>query len=426
MKNLFKLLIVVSIFLFVQAISIGLAESTEMVVIGTNDPLQDVKAVQKAVDQGGIINLKGTFDFGNEGRVSITKDVKIFGEIAEGGSVLTKIKGGFWTLHSPLPEKLPPEAPGPKITIQGIHFDGALWAPVCLTYSSGATISNNKLTNIRPKSVDMPIFGKHGLNMQQGVLCHPGYGQAKLEQRKYIPYAFTGNLIIEGNYIDMSNDVPTKTMAQGVMVLWTTGINAHVQRNTIVNCAKNSIETIDNYLGKDGSGMVVITDNNIITSTEGLPVPTPATPNGIVVGWFVDLSGALDPLRNIKYFVVNNGIRTRGKTSLGIAAFTDGIVIATNGIFSEGAAALPLYVASSDGYIAYNRMEGTSSNPAMMVRPLKPLRGSKNVFVENDLKQFKTSAANVVLSEGSCDNLFIGAECKVSDLGSNNSIRMIK
>jgi len=71
-------------------------------------------------------------------------------------------------------------------------------------------------------------------------------------------------------------------------------------------------------------------------------------------------------------------------------------------------------------------MEGTSSNPAMMVRPWKPLRGSKNVFVENDLKQFKTSAANVVLSEGSCDNLFIGAECKVSDLGSNNSIRMIK
>jgi hypothetical protein len=426
MKNRFKLLIAVGIFLFVQAISMGPAESTEMVVIGTNDPSQDVKAVQKAVDQGGIINLKGTFDFGNEGRVSITKDVKIVGEIAEGGSLFTKIKGGFWTLHSPLPEKLPPEAPGPKITIQGIHFDGALWAPVVLTYSSGATISNNKLTNIRPKSVDMPIFGKHGLNMQQGILCHPGYGQAKLEARKYIPYAFTGNLIIEGNYIDMSNDVPTKTMAQGVMVLWTTGINAQIQRNTIVNCAKNSIETIDNYLGKDGSGMVVITDNNIITSTEGLPVPTPATPNGVVVGWFLDLSGALDPLRNIKYFVVNNGIRTRGKTSYGIVAFTDGIVVATNGIFSEEGGAIPLFVSSSGGYIAHNKIEGTSSKPAIMVMPLKPLKASQNVFLGNDLKQFKTSAPSVVISEGSCDNLFIGAECTLSDLGSNNSVRMIK
>ena len=136
---------------------------------------------------------------------------------------------------------------------------------------------------------------------------------------------FTGNLIIEGNDIDLTNEVPTKTMSQGVFVIWTTGINAQIQRNTVINCARNSIETIDNFLGKDGSGMVIIKDNKIVTATEGLPVPTPATPNGIVAGWFLDMSGGLDPQRNIKYAVVNNAMRTRGKTSAGIAVFTDGL-----------------------------------------------------------------------------------------------------
>lgn len=404
--------------------SLASAEA-QITIVGQNNPTIDLQGVQRAVDQGGTINLKGTFDFGNEGRVNITKDVKIIGETDNGGKPITKIKGGYWTFHSPLPAKLPPEVPGPKITIQGIHFDGALWVPIHLANSSGATISNNKITNVRPKLMDEPVFGKPGLNRQQGIACLSNYVQP-IETRKYIPNAITGNLIIEDNDIDLTNEVPTKTMSQGVLVIWTTGINAQIQRNTVINCARNSIEAIDNFLGKDGSGMVLIKDNKIVNSVEGIPVPTPATPNGMVVGWFLDISGGLDPQRNIKYVVVNNAIRTRGKTSVGIAAFTDGVVVVNNAISSEGTEAIPLAVTSSDGYIAYNKMEGVSSMPAVRVRPWKPLKGSKNVFVDNDLKQFKTSAADVVFDKDTCDNLFIGPKCKVSDLGSNNSVQMTK
>jgi len=409
-------LIVLASFVYVQA---------QVTVVGQNNPAVDIQGVQKAVDQGGTINLKGTFDFGNEGRVNITKDVQIIGEANPQGPV-TKIKGGFWTLHSPLPAQLPPTTPGPKITIQGIHFDGALWAPVQLAYCGGATISNNKITNVRPKSMGTQlIFGKPGLYLQQGILCHPGYGQT-LETRKYIPDAFTGNLIIEDNDIDLTNDIPTKTMAQGVMILWTTGINAQIQRNTIVNCSRNSIEAIDNYLGKDGSGMIMVRDNKIVNSVEGIPVPTPSTPHGIIVGWFLDISGGLDPQRNPKYFIVNNGIRTRGKTSGGIIAMTDGIVVVNNAILSEGTEAIPIFIASSDGYIAYNKAEGVSVNPAIMVRPWNPLKGSKNVIVDNDLKQFKSSKVDVLFAKDACNNLFIGPACKVGDLGSNNLIQVAK
>jgi hypothetical protein len=406
-------------------LSVSNAAAQQTTIMGQNNPAADIQAVQKAVDQGGSILLKGAFDFGDKGRVNITKDVKIIGETDNGGKPVTKIKGGFWTFHSPLPSKLPPVVLGPKITIQGIHFDGALWVPIHLAHSSGATISNNKITNVRPKLMDEPVFGKPGLNRQQGIACLSGYVQP-IETRKYIPNAITGNLIIEDNDIDLTNEVPTKTMSQGVLVFWTTGINAQIQRNTVINCARNSIEAIDNFLGKDGSGMVIIKENKIVNSVEGIPVPTPATPNGMVVGWFLDISGGLDPQRNIKYVVVNNGIRTRGKTSVGIAAFTDGIVVVNNTILSEGTEALPLAVSSSDGYIAYNRMEGMSSRPAILIRLWKPLKGSKNVLVDNDLRQFKSSAADVVFDKDTCDNLFIGPSCKVNDLGSNNSIQVTK
>ena len=73
-------------------------------------------------------------------------------------------------------------------------------------------------------------------------MCHPDFVQPK-ETRRYIPDLLTGNLIIEDKDIDLTNDIPTKTITQGVWVAWTTGIHARIQRNTLVNSARNSIET---------------------------------------------------------------------------------------------------------------------------------------------------------------------------------------
>jgi hypothetical protein len=413
--------LMISLFIVIAIISINSAEA-QTTIVGQNNPAVDIQAVQKAVDQGGTILLKGTFDFGEKGSVTITKDVNIVGEADNKGSIITKIRGGFWTFHSPLPSHLPPEVPGPKITIQNIHFDGTLWCPIYLAYSSGATIANNKMTNVRPMPIPAPVFGRTGVFLQEAIVCGPFLEKGP----KYQPGAFTGQLIITDNEIDLYNENPVNTLGVGVWILWTTGINAQIQQNTIFNSSRNSIEILDNYLGQDGNGMIIIKDNKIVTATEGLSVPSPQTPNGIVVGWFVDMSGGLNTQRNIKHVVVNNAIRTRGKTSAGIMALTDGVVIVNNAILSEGTEALGLGVYSSDGYIAYNRMEGASSRPAMLARPLKPLKGSKNVFVDNDLRQFKSSTADFVFEKDACNNLFIGPSCKVNDLGSNNSIQMTK
>jgi len=141
-----------------------------------------------------------------------------------------------------------------------------------------------------------------------------------------------------------------------------------------------------------------------------------------LAGWFDDISGGLDPQRNIKHIVVNNAIRTRGKTSFGIVVFTDGAVVVNNAIFSEGIEALALGVRSSDGYIAFNKIEGASSRAGIHVGTWKPLKGSKNVLIDNDLSKFKGLTGDVIFDKDACNNFYIGPTCKVSDLGSNNSV----
>jgi hypothetical protein len=229
----------------VTLVPLAWAESQPVAVEGKSDPAVDVQAVQKAVDQGGTVFLKGRFDFGDKGSVKITKDVNVLGETDERGAPRTTVRGGYYAFHSPLTtQTLPP--PGPKITIKNIHFDGALWGPIRLAYASGVTIAGNRITGVRPHAApDRPQIGlQHGI-LVGTLLPIKGRGQ-------YQPGAVMGTMTIADNDIDLSTEAPTKTMAQGIFVFGTTGINARIARNTITNCARNSIEILDNYLSNDG------------------------------------------------------------------------------------------------------------------------------------------------------------------------------
>ncbi len=199
------------------------ARKFDLVINGMGDPKADVKAVQKAVDRGGSILLKGSFDFGEKGKIEIKKDISIYGEKDAKGAPTTKIIGGLWSFHSPLPTQLPPAGQGPKITIHNIHFEGALWASISLPYIAGADIRNNKITNVKPIDNKIPYFGKDGIHRQQGIIFYPPYTLPK-EYGKYQPGLISGNIIIADNLIDLSNEIPEKTgfLAQGILVVGAT------------------------------------------------------------------------------------------------------------------------------------------------------------------------------------------------------------
>ena len=398
--------------------SVTTVEGQPVAVEGKNDPAVDVQAVQKAVDRGGTVLLKGRFDFGDKGSVTITKDVNVLGETDERGAPRTTIRGGHYAFHSPLTtQTLPP--PGPKITIKNIHFDGALWAPIRLAYASGVTIAGNRITGVRPH----PAPDRRQIGLQHGILV--GTLLPMDRRGQYQPGAVVGTVAIADNDIDLSTEAPTKTMAQGIFVFGTTGINARIARNTVTNCARNSIEVLDNYLSNDGGGFIVIQDNKIVTATEGVALPGPRTPNGIVVGYFRDRSAAVDPKRLIRHVILHNNVRARGKTSDGISVLTDGALVRNNHVVTEGPEAHAIRAVGSNTYIGRNKIEGSGALGLELV-PTAPMTASGNEMEGNDFEQFKAAIVDVMVDKGANGNVVVGTNGSVIDLGAGNEIRGLK
>jgi hypothetical protein len=390
--------------------------TAQQTVIGQDNPAVDLQAVQAAVSQGGEVLLKRTFDFGEKISVTINKDVKIVGEKDSQGVPITKIKGGFRTFLSPLPAQLPPQAPGPKIAIQNIHFDGTLAFPVYIAYCSGATIAGNKITNVRP-------FDTPKMNFSVGIMVGTNWIQPAAT-KKYQPGAVTGIITIVDNDLDMANDTPAKTFGQGIFVHWATGITLQISGNTVINCSRNSIEAMDNYLGDDGSGSVVIRNNKVTTATVGLPFPSPLTPNGILVGWFLDGTGAgaSNPKQNMKHTIAGNTVRARGETSMGMWIASNEVLVENNEISTERQSATSIRVASAQCRILKNKFKGMGTE-AIVIAPLKSLTGSNNRCEDNDVSAFKASVAEVSLLKDSKNNIVVGSSGKAKDLGIDNQIK---
>jgi hypothetical protein len=219
MRKIEAIIIVIVMLIFLATLdSFATQQNYDSIVDGKNKPEHDIKAVQEAVNKGGSVLLKGLFNFGQKGRVNIKNDIEITGESDSKGSPLTKIKGGFWTFHSPLPTtELPFLGPGPKIKIKNIHFDGATWTPMHFPYTSGAEISGNNITNIQPHGVPYKWPGGEKLLFSAGAL----FGTRYVHREKNLPGAVTGNLIFENNKIDLKCENPEITLGHGVLFLWT-------------------------------------------------------------------------------------------------------------------------------------------------------------------------------------------------------------
>jgi hypothetical protein len=404
-------------FLFIISIAASPLQAYNIVVTGENNAEIDEKSVQAAVDKGGSILLKGTFDFGPKGQVKVTKDVEITGEIDSTGIQLTRINGGFWTFHSPLPTTEPPlPGPGPKVKISNIHFDGATWTPMHFPYISGAEISGNKITNVRPFPIPIKWSGSDTLLVSAGVLM----GTRFAHKDKILPGGTTGNLIVAENNIDLRCENPEMTMSQGVFFLWTWGATIEIRSNRIRNVSRNSIESLDNYIDEEGRGSVLISENNVVTPKVGVPFPSPTTPNGIIVGWFLDLSAGSDPSKISKITVIRNFVQANGETSIGIASLSDGGAILGNRVeVGGGSKAGGIGQVGSNAFVARNKIDGFGAH-AIRAIPFNECKSNGNTFAWNDVRGFKATAADILFAGN--ENVFVGARCKLDDKGIANKV----
>jgi len=245
----------------------------------------------------------------------------------------------------------------------------------------------------------LPYGGAKG-----GVRCDPLALSAR--ERESLTRRYTAEIMpMIGPEIDIPAPDPSHTLAQGIWGVWTTGIEARIEGNRVSNVSRNAIEMIDNYLSADGKdrGRVIVANNAITTPTVGVPVPTPRTPNGIVVGFFLDPAGGADAARNSHYEVKGNQIETRGSSSLGIAVFSDGAQVRNNVISSTGADSSPILMSSSNGLIAGNVFRGTGTS-IVSLRPFREMTASGNRVTGNDLVQFKATTTQILFEKGTAKN----------------------
>ena len=423
MKRYFAVLSTVVFFLSCTHLtSSDLPHKFDSIVTGNNDSKQDIKAVQEAVDKGGTVLLKGTFDFGPKGKVKIKNDIAIWGERDSNGKPKTKILGGFWTFHSLLPTtELPLPGPGPKIKIKNIHFDGVTWSPMHFPFTSGAEIAGNKITNVQPFKLPIKWKGGDFVLVQTGIIL----GTRFAHKKKFLPGAVTGNLVVETNDIDLKCENPKITMGHGIFFPWTSGAVIEVKGNTLRNVSRNSIESLDNYKDAEGRGSVTITKNDIVTPVDGCPFPSPITyPSGIVAGWFFDRAGGTDPMKYSKITITKNNIQANGAQSSGIISLSDATLIQDNHIeLTGGPRAKGITQFGSNGNISINKIRGTGAW-AIGAISWKFFKGSGNTLEKNDLTGFNDSKADFYCTGN--NNTFIGSECNVVDKGEGNKILVKK
>ena len=372
----------------------------QQVIYPTNTP-DDRANVQAAVNLGGTVLLKATdmngtptpFNFGepatwatawdasnNLRRVLIKNDVKIFGEKDINGNPLTKIIGGVWSFYSPPPAAMSPHS-RPDITIEGIHFDGASYAPIIMRYARGLKIAGNWITNVHPFAwpYTLPIDGSmQRIRNQEGIHIGPLFLGA------VVSGALTGIIEVTNNLVDLAIDPnlpsgvypptfpihsPRNTFGEGIFAAGTTGASIVISGNYVTNCSRTQIEAFDNYLGADGQGFVLIEGNTLKTPQDGIAFPSAFCPNGITAGWVVNPSAANDPLINPKYTISHNYVENNStRQGLGVFALSDGAVMQNNEIVlrgnstNPGASGLPLNIgfaiASDNCYVGQNWIAG--------------------------------------------------------------------
>jgi len=388
-------------------------------VTGTGEPSMDLKNVQKAMDAGGEIVLKGRFDFGSDGSIKIRQQTRISGVLGSDGRPDTTIMGGRWSLHSPLPVPgAPPSNPGPIVSLKNLRFTGARGTPLHFEYVGALTVRNIVVEKVRPETIRLKGFQNGSAKFAAGIVV----GTRLAQRRKPIKDAVTGKIRITDSRFYMDVDHPSRTLGRGIMCVWTHAAAIRIAGNVVRNATRNGIEAFDNYTGPDG--VLEIEGNNIITDREGIEYPNPLTPNGIAAGWFLDTATGASPSAGAPPVVSRNRIEVRGDRSIGLALFANNAVAVCNDlILAGGEDAMGIAQTGSFGFFMNNRIRGMGRY-AVYTAPFENFRAAGNTFGWTQASGFDALRGNFYF--GSDGNSVLGKSGPVVDKGRGNRFLDIK
>ena len=162
-----------------------------IVVVGRENSDIDAQAVQDAVDNYDVVNLRGIFNFGTS-KIQISRSVAIRGEGRENDVPSTIIYKKGWRFPSAEFDSIfMVDGEGAEVTIENIQFTDfnhiCIWGVQC----DSLNIKNNRIT----------LTTGYGRGLMYGAFGDTVIG---IWIRGSEPRVFKGKVRIEGNYIDFA------------------------------------------------------------------------------------------------------------------------------------------------------------------------------------------------------------------------------
>jgi hypothetical protein len=445
------------------------------VVQGVDNPLYDVPAVQSAVDQGGTVILRGTFDFGTDagnhiivpgrlfpdedrkGRSTVfiyQKDVTIIGETGSRGELLTVVKNGmpaFWIGWDGEVSRVQPSG------IYGVDFGIEIF-PVdvngridyrdtgpepgyTVPQTRYARAFQNVSATIKTIFFDSPkhygvkatagrdvfVIGNAFSKVQFGGLVHlnnfvgathiaGGIAGVGLLYAPFLAPVISGSLVAERNDVD---DVGTETIdthAGEVLGLGAIGTNADVriERNEVRNVGRQANGTGSSVTTAVG---IYIVDNYKVSPLVAHNIVYNSSHNGIYdLVIFAPTPGPTIEFNTLVDCEI--GIFTNSFKGPMNGRLIQQNSITQDGLLGEGQSCI---VANqlSESLIRSNRFEGDYTGPLVAL-----LSSNNNVLLVNrDLRSTDLpEPPTYYLDALSSGNLIMGASGTAQDTGTNNKI----
>ena len=446
------------------------------VVYGANNPAVDVLAVQAAVDQGGLVILKGTFDFGSDagnhmivpGRLYPDQDLKgkstvfiykknvtILGVTDKKGNLMTVVKNGmppFWMGWDGNVTRTPPSGvEGVDYGVESFPQDAAGLIDYRDTGpESGYTASQtryalaypNVSATIRNIYFDSPkhygvkatagqniaVIGNVFHDVQFGGLVH-GNGLftatrvavaavgGGLAYAPFIYPAITGTIDLENNLVDT---VGTEAVATHQGECYGLGSLA---TNATVTMKGNEIRNIGRNTNGTGSDVILAGGLLLIDNYGGSPFVTKnIVRNSLVYGIWDLVAVAPTPGPTI---VANtfidcgvSAIQTESAIGPREGVKIDGNFIFDDGRLGNGQTCITGNMLSA-ALMRWNMFAGNYSGPLVTLNSASNCKLLMNTDLRRNIPSW---APTYFLDIGSSDNLIKGMSGTAVDKGSNNMI----
>jgi len=243
------------------------------------------EGLQAALDQGGHVTIRGTFDIGYES-LGITVDTVLEGESVHGR--MAKIVGGVPALFVGSNADLSVINPDVEATVENIEFADATYTAIAGVAHKRLVVEGNVITRVFPVGARYFAVG-----ILPGWLFSPGF--------------ISGTIVVTDNQIDLNpGGEISPHRGYGIFPAVAENVDLTIKDNVVLNFGGRGIEVLD------CAGSLLIEDNLFQGSSVGAYFPAIAE-TGISVfnGWYV-------PDGTLETVVRNNEIARFGPWGAGI------------------------------------------------------------------------------------------------------------